>query len=62
MDSVPPVVLAGALGTVAAVLLQLAGRWPGGRPAFGPFQSGLLALSLRLGWLGARRSARGRSR
>ena len=46
MDSVPPVVLAGALGTVAAVLLQLAGRWPGGRPAFGPFQSGLLALSL----------------
>ena len=46
MDSVPPVVLAGAVGTMAAVLLQLAGRWPGGRPAFGPFQSGLLALSL----------------
>src|ERR671932_1324853 len=46
MDSVPLVVLAGALGTVAAVLLQLAGRWPGGRPALGPFQSSVLAVSL----------------
>jgi hypothetical protein len=46
MDSVPPVVLAGALGTVLAVLLQLAGRWPGGRPALGPFQVGVLGVSL----------------
>jgi hypothetical protein len=46
MESVPPVVLAGALGTLVAVLLQLAGRWPGGRPALGPFQAGVLGVSL----------------
>jgi hypothetical protein len=28
------------------VLLQVTGRWPGGRPALGPFQSGVLAVSL----------------
>src|SRR5437016_1076730 len=49
MDTVGSVQLAmlvGALGTLGAVLLQVAGRWPGGRPAFGPFQSVVLAVSL----------------
>ncbi len=46
VGSVPLVVLAGALGTLAAVFLRVTGRWPGGRPALGPFQSGVLAISL----------------
>ena|SRR5712691_7913907 len=46
VGSVQLAVLVGALGTLGAVLLQVAGRWPGGRPAFGPFQSVVLAVSL----------------
>lgn len=46
LGSVQLVVLVGALGTLGAVFLQVAGRWPGGRPAFGPFQSSVLAVSL----------------
>ena len=46
VGSVQLAVLVGALGTLGALLLQVAGRWPGGRPAFGPFQSAVLATSL----------------
>jgi hypothetical protein len=46
VGSVQLAVLVGAVSTLAAVVLQVAGRWPGGRPAFGPFQSAVLAVSL----------------
>jgi hypothetical protein len=40
------VAVAGALGILVLLLLQVTGHWPGGRPSFGPFQSTLLAVSL----------------
>jgi hypothetical protein len=46
MDTVQIVAVAGAVGTLGAVLLQVAGRWPGGRVILGPFHSALTAISL----------------